>query len=318
MVELTGWLTPALLATVLVGFALLYRFLQRHYPEDHDTLIEAVDALLPQTQCAQCNYPGCRPYAQAIVDDGAALNLCPPGGAELHEQLITLMGDELAGSAPQQTGNVIAVIDESECIGCALCLPPCPVDAIVGAANKMHTVVSQDCTGCELCVPACPVDCISLVPVAAPVQQRRRRRRPKRQAPLPQTTTPPATPIPTPMPRACINCGQCNPVCPVELPAQGLLQSVQQGRLDFAVTQQLMSCVECALCDQACPSDIPMADLFANAKWQHQQALDDDATRHRFKQRFDAHQERLMQAAQQANQRRRERLQRTKDTSRWT
>ena len=306
---MTAWLTPALLCGMLFAFAGAYAFLRQRYPTDSQTLIDTVDALLPQTQCAQCNYPGCRPYAEAIVNQAEALNLCPPGGAELHEQLVALMGAERAGAPPQALPSVVAVIDESECIGCALCLPPCPVDAIVGAPNKMHTVLTQDCTGCELCVPACPVDCISLEPVAAPVQQRRRKRRPRR-APDTIEATPRAS-------RACINCARCNPVCPVNLPAQALLQGVRQGRSQQAIDLGLMDCIECGLCDQVCPSDIPMAEIFGNAKWRQQRDLDDEATRRRFKARYEAHNERLAAAEAAATQRRQERLQRHRDASRW-
>lgn len=303
---MTVWATPALLMGLLVTFAGAYAWLRQRYPADSGTLIDTVDALLPQTQCAQCRYPGCRPYAEAIVNDGAALNLCPPGGTELHQQLVELMGEEQAGNPPTALPNVVAVIDENECIGCALCLPPCPVDAIIGAPNKMHTVLTQDCTGCELCVPACPVDCISLAPVAAPIQQRRRKRRPKRDAITATTQA-----------RACINCGQCNPVCPVNLPAQNLLQQVRQQRLTDAVTSGLMDCIDCGLCDQACPSDIPMAEIFSNAQWQQQQRLDDDNTRQRFKDRYAAHTERLAAAEHAAARRREQRLARNRDASRW-
>lgn len=128
--------------------------------------IEKINALLPQTQCAQCGYPGCRPYAQAIIDSDAPINQCPPGGKELIKELAELLGkpaqplnDAYGAHKPPQ----IALIDEAECIGCTLCIPVCPVDAIVGASKLMHTVITDQCTGCELCLPPCPVDCISLV-----------------------------------------------------------------------------------------------------------------------------------------------------------
>ena len=127
---------------------------------------DAIDALLPQTQCAQCGYPGCRPYAVAIAA-GEAINRCPPGGDSTVADLARLLGrpatplaQDLEPTAPTQQ---IAFIDEDRCIGCALCLPACPVDAIVGANRFIHTVIRGHCTGCELCIPACPVDCIDLV-----------------------------------------------------------------------------------------------------------------------------------------------------------
>jgi electron transport complex protein RnfB len=126
-----------------------------------------LDALLPQTQCRRCGYEGCRPYAEAIVAHGAAINRCPPGGTATIELLAlatqrpSLPLDPDCGSAAQPR---VAVVDEARCIGCARCLPPCPVDAIVGAARMMHTVVAALCNGCELCIPACPVDCIAMQP----------------------------------------------------------------------------------------------------------------------------------------------------------
>ena len=306
---MTEWVTPLLLASLLGLLVVANRLLLRRYPPDTDTLIDAVDALLPQTQCAQCNYPGCRPYAAAIVAEQAPLNLCPPGGHAVHEQLQQLMGNTRDEVAPAGLPHSIAVIDESRCIGCALCLAPCPVDAIVGAPTKMHTVITTDCTGCELCVPACPVDCINMQPVAAPVQQRRRKSRPRR--------SPTVTPMPVAAPRACIGCGRCNPACPLELPAQTLYQLVSQNRLSEAVDCGLMSCIECGLCDQACPSDLALAATFGTARWQQQQALDDAQTRQRFKDRYQAHTVRLHAAEQAAAQRRAERMQRHQEGNQW-
>lgn len=143
-------------------------------PQKIDRLIDAVNAKLPQTQCAQCGHPGCRPYATALVLDDAPINLCPPGGDALIRELASFLGrdclplDESRGTRkPPQT----AVIDESSCIGCTLCIAACPVDAIVGASRFMHTVLSTHCTGCELCLPPCPVDCISLQPIDTPLNR---------------------------------------------------------------------------------------------------------------------------------------------------
>ncbi len=130
---------------------------------------DAIDALLPQTQCTRCGYPGCRPYAEAIAAGEAAINQCPPGGAATIAGLAQLLGRR---SEPLNPDNgvegpaMVACIDEGACIGCAKCLPPCPVDAIVGARRQMHTVLEALCTGCELCIAPCPVDCIRLVPRA--------------------------------------------------------------------------------------------------------------------------------------------------------
>jgi electron transport complex protein RnfB len=153
-------ITIALLA-LLAGLALSYA--SRSLPADSGELVEQVNELLPQTQCTQCGYPGCRPYAQAIVDDGIAINLCPPGGDDTIRRLATLLGTEVLPPAEKQAlRRVVAVIDESLCIGCMHCRNACPVDAIVGTHQLMHTVIEKECTGCELCVAPCPVDCISM------------------------------------------------------------------------------------------------------------------------------------------------------------
>ena len=134
-------------------------------------LADSIDALLPQTQCTRCGYTGCRPYAEAIERGEAEINQCPPGGAETIEALAAFLHREAQPLNPQngiEAPPTVAFIDESRCIGCAKCLPPCPVDAIVGAARRMHTVVAELCTGCELCVAPCPVDCISMIPSPAP------------------------------------------------------------------------------------------------------------------------------------------------------
>ena len=128
---------------------------------------EALDALLPQTQCTRCGYDGCLPYAQALARREAEINRCPPGGAETIGALASMLQRPVLPLDPacgHEGPPPIAFIDESRCIGCAKCLPPCPVDAIVGSGRKMHTVIAERCTGCELCVAPCPVDCIVLLP----------------------------------------------------------------------------------------------------------------------------------------------------------
>lgn len=132
------------------------------------TLVERIDALLPQTQCGRCTFGGCRPYAEAIARGSAGINQCPPGGERTAHALAKLMGVE-----PKPVGKefgvvpeypAVAFIDEAACIGCTKCIQACPVDAIVGASRAMHTVVAAECTGCELCIPPCPVDCIVMQP----------------------------------------------------------------------------------------------------------------------------------------------------------
>lgn len=131
-------------------------------------LVAALDAGLPQTQCTRCGYPRCRAYAEAIMRREADVNQCPPGGEATIAKLATLLGVSVKPLDPRfgpTTPRVRAVIDETACIGCKKCIEACPVDAIVGAAKLMHTVIADDCTGCAQCVPPCPVDCIALVPM---------------------------------------------------------------------------------------------------------------------------------------------------------
>jgi Na+-translocating ferredoxin:NAD+ oxidoreductase subunit B len=127
-----------------------------------------IDAVLPQTQCRQCGYDGCRPYAEAIAAAAAPINRCPPGGDRVIQRLAAITGQPqrpLDASRGQHKPPQLAVIDEARCIGCTLCIQACPVDAILGAPKLMHTVIADFCTGCELCLPPCPVDCIALAPV---------------------------------------------------------------------------------------------------------------------------------------------------------
>ncbi|PZO05734.1 MAG: electron transport complex subunit RsxB [Lysobacteraceae bacterium] len=156
----------ALVALAAVLGALLGWAAVRFRVQD-DPMVERVDRLLPQTQCGQCNYPGCRPYAKAIAAGEADINQCPPGGEAGVRALAELLGREPKPLNPDNGAvkpPVVALIVEDDCIGCTKCILACPVDAIVGAAKQMHTVIADLCTGCELCLPPCPVDCIVLVP----------------------------------------------------------------------------------------------------------------------------------------------------------
>lgn len=128
-------------------------------------LAARIDAALPQTQCTRCGYPDCAAYAQAIADNGADINQCPPGGAEGIARLAAITERPprpLSAEHGLEAPRALAVIDENWCIGCTLCIKACPTDAILGANKRMHTVLPDHCTGCELCIPVCPVDCIRL------------------------------------------------------------------------------------------------------------------------------------------------------------
>lgn len=132
-----------------------------------NAVVDEIDALLPQTQCTKCGYPSCRRYAEAIAAGEADINQCPPGGEGGIRELAALLGREVKPLNPAngvERSRRVAVIDEARCIGCTLCIQACPVDAIVGAAKLMHTVVTELCSGCDLCVPPCPVDCIEMLP----------------------------------------------------------------------------------------------------------------------------------------------------------
>jgi len=162
----SAWLAvvavAALLGAVLGWAAVRFRVTA-------DPMVERINQRLPQTQCGQCGYPGCKPYAAAIAAGDADINQCPPGGDAGVRALAELLGREPIPINPDngmEKPPVVALIIEADCIGCTKCIQACPVDAIVGAPKLMHTVIADLCTGCELCLPPCPVDCIELVPPA--------------------------------------------------------------------------------------------------------------------------------------------------------
>ena len=162
------------LGGLAAAFGLILGFASVRFRVEGDPLVEQIDAILPQTQCGQCSYPGCRPYAEAIAGGEADINQCPPGGEDGVIKLAELLGREPKPLNPEngvaKEVQTVAVIDESRCIGCTLCIQACPVDAILGANKQMHTVIADACTGCDLCVPPCPVDCIDMVEVEPTIE----------------------------------------------------------------------------------------------------------------------------------------------------
>jgi electron transport complex protein RnfB len=169
---------PILAAVLALGvlgglFGLMLGFAAIRFHVESDPVVDQIDAILPQTQCGQCGFPGCRPYAEAIAAGEADINQCPPGGEAGIRALADLLGRDfvpLNEEHGEHKGKRVAIIDEKVCIGCTLCIQACPVDAILGAAKQMHTVIERECTGCELCLAPCPVDCIHMVAVKTDIE----------------------------------------------------------------------------------------------------------------------------------------------------
>ena len=156
----------ALIFGAILGYAAV------RFRVEGDPIVDQINALLPQTQCGQCGHPGCKPYAEAIAN-GEPINKCPPGGESTIQALADLLDVEplpLDGEHGEEKPPTVAYIREAECIGCTKCIQACPVDAILGAAKQMHTVIIDECTGCDLCVEPCPVDCIDMIPLPVTTQ----------------------------------------------------------------------------------------------------------------------------------------------------
>jgi electron transport complex protein RnfB len=167
-------LFAAILAMLGLGivFGAILGFASVRFRAEGNPIADQINAILPQTQCGQCGYPGCRPYAEAIAA-GEAINKCPPGGEAGIQALADLLDVEpqpLDAEHGEESVKKVAFIHEEQCIGCTKCIQACPVDAIIGAAKQMHTVASAECTGCDLCVDPCPVDCIEMVPLEQTLQ----------------------------------------------------------------------------------------------------------------------------------------------------
>ena len=157
----------ALMALLGLGitFGAILGFASIRFRTEGNPLADQINQILPQTQCGQCGYPGCKPYAAAIAE-GDVINKCPPGGQETIDALADLLDVEsmtLDAEHGEEKAPKVAFIREAECIGCTKCIQACPVDAILGAAKVMHTVIADECTGCDLCLDPCPVDCIDMI-----------------------------------------------------------------------------------------------------------------------------------------------------------
>lgn len=166
--------SPLIIALFVLGglalvFGAILGFAAVKYKVEGDPIVEQLDSLLPQTQCGQCGHPGCRPYAEGIAN-GEEINKCPPGGQETINAIAGLLGVDApeldAEHGTESELPTVAYIREDECIGCTKCIQACPMDAILGAAKQMHTVIVDECTGCDLCVEPCPVDCIDMIEVS--------------------------------------------------------------------------------------------------------------------------------------------------------
>ena len=161
-----------LICLVFAFFGIVLGYSVIRFRVEGDPIVDKIEATLPQTQCGQCSFPGCRPYAEAIASGEADINQCPPGGQDGVNALADLLGIEskpLNEEHGEEKPKSVAFIIEEDCIGCTKCIQACPVDAILGSAKQMHTIIESECTGCELCVEPCPVDCIIMEPIAANV-----------------------------------------------------------------------------------------------------------------------------------------------------
>jgi len=269
-----------LVAAVLLTIA--RRALAGRQDANADNVVIAIDAVLPQSQCAQCGYPGCRPYAEAVAG-GERLDLCPPGGPRVVAELEALLGRQADADLADPVDQVARIV-EKDCIGCALCIDACPVDAIAGASTYLHAVIPGQCTGCELCVPACPVDCIELVARSSEAA----------------TVTGPENGSALP----CIACGWCETACPVDLDAHALHVAFETGAGDTSV----FDCIECTACTRACPSGIDLVGEFRMLKHRMLGERDTERRADAARRHAEARDERLSRQAREGEARRAERL----------
>ncbi|EIJ42846.1 electron transport complex, RnfABCDGE type, B subunit [Beggiatoa alba B18LD] len=166
-------LAVLLMAGLTLVFGLILGIAAVKFKVEGNPIVEEINAILPQQQCGKCGFPGCHPYAEAIANGSAEINLCPPGGESGMLAIAHLLDREpkpLSEEHHVEKPKAVAVIDEQTCIGCTLCIQACPVDAILGSAKHMHTIIASECTGCELCIAPCPVDCIRMSPIQPTTQ----------------------------------------------------------------------------------------------------------------------------------------------------
>ena len=220
------------------------------------SLMEQLLAALPGTECGQCGHAGCRPYAEALAGGETQVDACAPGGSAGRVALSRILGlpapVSLAEALAPFPASLVAKVDEAACIGCAKCLPACPVDAIVGASRQLHQVLTTACTGCGLCLPPCPVDCIQLDS--------------RDQPSLPTLETPAAARILAAPGQACTQCGACQPVCPESLAPQAMYARLLALQAPAALLPELTACTRCGACDLACPSEIPLSAWFTQGR----------------------------------------------------
>lgn len=325
---LVVWLAGgALVVGALLGGLAAFAALRRGVAED--VLVDVIDAELPQLQCAECGYPGCRPFARALARGEAGVDLCLPGGDDVIRRLVAIV-NEPPPSAPDDsqqiqnparensaanikaasgrngwipafagmTGNVagmtdnngekakhsgvdVAFIRAEECVGCALCLPVCPTDAIVGAARLAHAVLEKDCTGCALCLPVCPTDAIVMRP-------------PKKRTALNYTLAAFRAAAKTQQDagQQCIRCNLCAEVCPAGLAPMNLYALSMDDELVKMTKGGVEQCIHCRQCDDICPSAIPLSAAFARAKNKTAKTARAKAEAARLKARYEERQKR--------------------------
>ncbi len=242
-------LQALVIGAACAGLGWLLSHANRRWSAGQSELVAAIEARLPQTQCGQCQYPGCHAYATAVAE-GEAIDRCPPGGDVTQNALSQLLNRPLErvtqtshGAESSEMPVQVARIREPECLGCTLCIKVCPVDAIIGAQGCLHGVLEDQCTGCELCLAACPVDCIDLLERSEDAQARR----------VPRTKA-------LAEPLGCIRCGRCDDICPRNIPVRALWWSIRQNAHEPAsLDPGAQDCIACGLCDTHCPSGISLA-----------------------------------------------------------